>query len=155
MSSSASLALVWSSWVEKSFMLINILVRRSFLIKNAHVRDMWTFVLVGTQVMIHNHRGDGQMRLSLSSLVEHLEEFLVPFLENLIPNRHFVAMSFKLFDFSLKSNLFPFPPSLPRAGHEGCPSVCYGFLHPPCWRRMLDRRIVYKWWKPDRRSLWE
>lgn len=52
------------------------------------------------------------MRLSLSSSIEHLE------LEDLIPDRYFVVLSFQLFDLSLKSNFLSFLHSLPHDRHE-------------------------------------
>ena len=77
--------------------------------------------------MVTIHRGDEIVRLSLPSLVEHLEKFLILFLEDLILHCHLVILSLKLFDLSLKSKLFSFLPSLSHTRHEGV-SFCVLWL---------------------------
>ncbi|KAM1965920.1 hypothetical protein ACFX15_046199 [Malus domestica] len=51
---------------------------------------------------------------SISSFVEHLEDLLILLLEDLILHRYLVILSFQLIDFSLKSKLLLFIPSLLR-----------------------------------------
>ena len=69
--------------------------------------------------MVNIHMGNGLVRLSLPILVEHLEEFLLLFLEDLILHCYLIVLSFKLFDLSLKSKLLSCFLSLFHTRHKG------------------------------------
>ncbi|KAM1996811.1 hypothetical protein ACFX15_029713 [Malus domestica] len=64
--------------------------------------------------MVDFHRGDELMCFSISSLVEHLEDFLILLLEDLILHRYLIVLSLQLIDFSLKSKLLLYLLSLLR-----------------------------------------
>ncbi|CAN6725431.1 unnamed protein product [Malus baccata var. baccata] len=56
--------------------------------------------------------------ISISSLVEHLEDLIILLFEDLILHRYLVILSLQLIDFSLKSNPFSFFLSLPRTKYK-------------------------------------
>ena len=74
-------------------MLINVLTISSLIIMDSHVEGRWPSLLEGIQMMVDVHRGDELVCFSISSLMEHLEDFLILFLEELILHRYLVVLS--------------------------------------------------------------
>mgnify|MGYP003366165625 CR=1 FL=1 len=69
-------------------------------------------------MMVDIHRCDELVCLSMPSLVEHLKDFLVLLLGDLILHCYLVVLSLQLIEFSLKSKLLSFFLSLPRTRPE-------------------------------------
>ena len=91
---------------------------KAFFFVRFHRFHHFFFALNDIHMVIYSHRGKALIRLTLSSLIEHLEELLILFLEDLIPDRYFVVLSFKLIDLSLKNKLLSFLPSLPMLEND-------------------------------------
>ncbi|KAM2045513.1 hypothetical protein ACFX1T_009694 [Malus domestica] len=75
-------------------------------------------------MIVDFNRGDELVCLSMPSLMEHLEEFFILLLEDLILHYYLVVLSFQLIDFSLKSKLLSFFPLLPHNMHKGSVILC-------------------------------